>query len=158
MPRPAFKFKVEWDAPEHEHKVRSQDWFVAMGIIVISLAVVALILGNVILAILIIIAAASLTLFINKEPNMLHLSVDELGVVKEHIQYPFSTLDSFWIDEDHPHKKMILKSKKVFMPLIIIPIGDDVDTDRLYNIMSRHIEEEYHPLPFVEVLLEYLGF
>jgi hypothetical protein len=157
MPRPAFKFKVEWDAYEHEHKERSQDWFWAMGIVVLSLAIVSLILGNIILSVLIIVASLCLTLFINREPDTLHLIVDEMGVTKERVHYPFSTLESFWIDEDHPHKKMLLKSKKKFMPLIVIPISDEVDTDR-HNIMSRHLEEEYHPLPFVEMVLEYLGF
>lgn len=158
MARQAFQFREEWDAPEHEHKERNQDWFWAMGIIIFSIALVSIILGNIIFAILVIVAAGCLSLFINKEPENVHVVLDETGISKDNTHYPFHTLESFWIDENHPHKKIILKSKKVFMPLIVIPTGDNLDTERLHRILSKFLEEEYHPLPFVEVLLEYLGF
>ena len=51
MPQPSFK--IEWDAHEYEHKERNRDWFWAVGIISVSLAVVAVIFGNIIFAILI---------------------------------------------------------------------------------------------------------
>jgi hypothetical protein len=158
MPRSAFQFKVEWNALEHEHKQRSQDWFWAMGIVVLSLAIVSVILGNIIFAILIVVSAICLSLFINKDPDIVHASIDEIGITKDKTRYPFSTLESFWLEEDHPHKKIILQSKKVFMPLIIVPVGDEVDLDKLHRILSKYLVEEYHSVPFVEVILEYLGF
>ena len=43
MPQPTFK--IEWDAHEYEHKERSADWFWAVGIISVSMAVAAIIFG-----------------------------------------------------------------------------------------------------------------
>lgn len=129
-----------------------------MGIITISVAIVATILGNVIFAILIILAAFSLSLFINRPPENVHVIVDEKGITKDKIHYPYSTLESFWIDEDHPHKKIILRSQKLLMPLIIVPIGEEVDVEKLHSVLTVSLKEEYHSLPFVEQLLEYLGF
>jgi hypothetical protein len=156
MPRQTFK--IEWDAHEYEHKERTPDWFWAMGIITFSLAVVAIILGNIIFGILILLAAFSLSLFINRPPENIHILVDERGITKDKIHYPYSTLESFWIDEDHPHKKIIIRSKKLLMPLIIIPIGDDLNLDKLHETLLMYMHEEYHALPFVEKILEYLGF
>jgi len=58
MPRP--KFLIEWDAHEYEHRERSPDWFWAVGIISVSVAVAAVIFGNIIFGILVIIAAFTL--------------------------------------------------------------------------------------------------
>ena len=156
MARPPFK--LEWDAHEYEHKERSQDWFWAVGIIAVSLAVTAIILGNIIFGILILIGTFSLSLFAKRAPDTIHVVIDEKGITRGRIRYPFPTLTSFWIDVEHPHKKIILRSEKMFMPYIIVPLADDVDPERLARILSKYMYEEYHSLPLVEKILECLGF
>ena len=151
-------FKIEWSAHEYEHKERGSDWFWAVGIITIAVAITAVILSNIIFAILVLTAAFALILFINRPPEIIHASVDEQGVTRGNIRYPYEMLDSFWLDEDHPFPKMILKSKKLFMPLIIVPLGAEADAEKVNDALSRFLKEEFHPLPFVEKVLEYLGF
>ncbi|OHA89571.1 MAG: hypothetical protein A3C70_02325 [Candidatus Zambryskibacteria bacterium RIFCSPHIGHO2_02_FULL_43_14] len=155
---PQSSFKIEWDAHEYEHKERSPDWFWAVGIIAVSIAIAAIIFGNIILGILILIGAFALSLFASRPPDTLHIIIDEKGITKGKIRYPYSTLESFWIDIEHPHKKIILRSGKIFMPLIIIPLGDEADTEQLHEKLLHSMPEEFHSLPFVERLLEYLGF
>ncbi|MDO8589918.1 MAG: hypothetical protein Q7R69_01435 [bacterium] len=156
MPRPSFK--IEWDAHEYEHKQRSPDWFWAVGIISISVAIASVIFGNIIFGILVLISAFALSLFINRPPSMLHVVVDEKGVTRGKIRYPFSTLQSFWIDTEHPHKKIIMRSEKLLMPLVIVPLGNETDVEQLHENLSIFLPEEFHSLPFVEKILEYLGF
>jgi hypothetical protein len=151
-------FSLEWHAPEHEHKQRSSDWFWALGIITVSIVLVAILFGNIIFGILILVSAFSLALFINKQPEDIQMSINGIGIMKDRTLYPFETLDTFWIDIEHPHKKIILHSKKVLMPLIIIPVADDMNVDALHEQLSKYIKEEYHSLPLVEKILEYLGF
>ena len=151
-------FRIEWEAHEYEHKVRTDDWYWAVGIITAGIVVAAIIFGNIIFAILIAISAFALTLFINRPPETLHVVIDEKGIVKENIRYPFSTLHSFWIDVEHPHKKILLRSQKSLMPLIIIPLGEGVDPEKLQRTLLRYMPEEYYNLPLTERLLEYLGF
>lgn len=151
-------FKIEWDAHMYEHKERSSDWFWAVGIVVASVAIASIILGDIIFGILIIVGSFALSLFINRPPETIHNSVDEKGITRSNILYPYDTLHSFWIDEDHPHKKIILRSKKTFMPLIVVPLGEKSDTEKLHEVLAPRLEEQYYSLPFVEKLLEYLGF
>ena len=151
-------FKLEWDAHEYEHKERSSDWFWASGIIAFALAIVSVIFGNIIFGILVLLSTFSLSLYINRPPENTHITVTEQGIIKDRLHYPYSTLASFWIDEEHPHKKIILKSQKIFMPFIIIPLGEDVDTSRLRRTLARYMDEEFHSLPLVERVLEFLGF
>ena len=156
MARPTFK--IEWDAHEYEHKERSPDWFWAVGIISVSVAIASVIFDNIIFGLLVIIGAFTLSLFAKRPPSTLHVVVDEKGITRGKIRYPHSTLASFWIDTEHPHKKIILKSEKMFMPLIIVPLGDGVDVEELHDKLLISLHEEFHDLPFVEKLLEYLGF
>lgn len=151
-------FRFEWDAHEYEHKERSSDWFWAVGILSMAIAATAAIFGNVIFGILVLTAVFSLALFINRAPDTVHVIVDEKGVVRNKIRYPYSTLQSFWIDTEHPHPKILLSSEKLFMPLIIVPLGGGVDLDKLHEALSSSLKEKYHSLPFVEKVIEYLGF
>jgi hypothetical protein len=150
-------FKIEWDGHEYEHKERSQDWFWAVGVVAVALAIVAIIFSDVIFAILILLSAFSLSLFINRPPETVHVVLNEKGITIGKVQYQFSTLHSFWIDEEHPHQKILLRSQKLLMPLITVPIGTG-DIDRIQKTLVRFIPEEFHRTPVVEKLLEYLGF
>lgn len=156
MPRPSFR--IEWDAHEYEHKERSPDWFWAVGIVSVAVAVASVIFGNIIFGILVLIGAFALSLFANRPPNTVHVVVNEKGVTKDKIHYPYAILESFWIDTDHPHQKIILRSGKLLMPLIIIPLGESTNVEELHESLSQFMKEEFHSLPFVEKVLEYLGF
>jgi len=151
-------FRLEWDGHEYEHKERSSDWFWAVGIITASVILTSIILGNIIFAILILISAFALLLFINRPPETIHVVIDERGVTKGPVRYPFDTLHSFYIDVDHPHKKIILRSEKMLMPLIIVPLGESIDPEELEEILLKFIPQEFMVLPFGERILEYLGF
>ncbi len=150
-------FRIEWDAHEYEHKERSSDWFWAVGIIAVALAIATIIFGDVIFGILILISTCSLALFINRPPETIHVVVNEHGIARGSTLYPYSTLKSFFVDELHPHKKIILHSQKLLMPLIVIPLGD-TDPERIHNLLLRVLPEEPLRLPLIETLLEYLGF
>jgi hypothetical protein len=154
----AESFKIEWDAHEYEHKERSQDWFWAVGIVTFAIAMVSVIFGNIIFGIFILTAAFSLALFINRQPETLHVVVDEKGITRDRVHYPYTSLSSFWIDVEHPHNKIILRSEKMLMPLIVIPLEKGVDVERLEETLSQFLKKEYHSLPLVEKILEYLGF
>ncbi|MDO8728927.1 MAG: hypothetical protein Q7K26_03460 [bacterium] len=156
MPQPLFK--MEWDAHEYEHKERSSDWFWAVGILSISIAIASVIFGNIIFGILVLLSAFTLSIFASRPPSILHVTIDEKSVTRGKVRYPYHTLQSFWIDTEHPHKKIILRSEKLLMPLIIVPLGDDIDESELHEHLSRFLSEEFHSLPFIERLLEYLGF
>lgn len=157
MARPA-TFKMEWEAHEYNHRERSSDWFWAVGIIAVSIAVASVIFGNIIFGLLVLIGTFALSLFANRPPNVFRVTIDEWGITRDKIRYPYSALESYWIDTEHPHKKIILRSEKLFMPLIIVPLSDETDVEALRENLSRFLPEEFHSIPLIERVLEYLGF
>ena len=157
MTQRATPFQLEWDAHEYEHKERSEDWFWAVGIISISVAIASVIFGNVIFGILVIVSVFALALFINRPPETIHVVVNERGITRGNILYPYDTLTSYWLDTEHPHPKILLSSQKPFMPIIVVPIGNS-NAEELDKVLAQFLPEKYHSLPFVEQVLEYLGF
>lgn len=151
-------FRLEWTAHEYEHKERSADWYWAAGIVTAALALASFLFGNVIFGILILLSAFSLALFVNRPPENLPITLSEFGIAKGQTLYPMETLHSFWIDTEHPHKKILLRSQKAMMPLIVIPLSDEVDPERLRQLLLKILPEEYQRLPLLENVLEYLGF
>lgn len=156
MKRPSFK--IEWTAHAFEHKIRTEDWFWAVGIIAISVAIASIIFGNIIFGILVIVATFALSLHINRPPHDVHVEVNERGIKKDNIFYPYESLHSFWIEEEHSHPKILLRSHKWFIPLIVVPLGEKVNVEELEGRLLEFLPRHFYNLPFVERLLEHLGF
>ena len=148
---------IEWNATEHYHFERSPDWFWAVGIISVTCAVLAFIFSNIVFGIFIIIAALTLVIHAAKAPRNLHYEINDHGVVIDNILYPFLNLDSFWIDTLHHEPKVLLKSRKTFMPYISIPISE-VSPEDVRTVLLTYIAEQEHVEPFSQKLMEVLGF
>ena len=150
---------IKWNAFEYEHKEKNQDWFWALGIIAVSVAGVSLMLDNILFGILILVGSFSLALFANRHPDLIQFEINKRGVVIGDTLYPYNTLDSFWIEDTSKTSipKIIIKSKKVLMPYIIIPF-EDVYSAQIHNYLSRHMKEEEHEEPLSQKILEYFGF
>jgi len=148
---------ISWQAPAHFHVEKSQDWYWTVGIAALTLTVVAFIFGNVITGMLVIVAAVALVLHASHPPKMVHYEITDRGIFMDNILYPFVTLDSFWIPHDEPLPKILLKSRKLFMPLISIYI-EEVDPEDVRQILLQYIAETEHHEHFLAHVLERFGF
>ncbi len=148
---------ISWSAPEHLYVEKKSDWYWAVGIITLAIAAVAFIFGNVISGIFVVVAAVALVLHASRPPQIVSYQINDRGVVANDVLYPFLTLDSFWVPHDEFPSKIIIKSRKLFMPFIVIYI-DEVDPEKIREIMLNYIAETEHHEPFLKHVLEYLGF
>jgi hypothetical protein len=80
-----------------------------------------------------------------------------MGVLVGKILYPYSNLDSFWVETRDIHPRLIIKSKKVFMPFISILL-EDADPDQVHDHLIKYLKPEEHIEPLFEKILIYLGF
>ncbi len=148
---------IEWDAPEHHHTEKNNDWYWAVGIITITIAALAIIFNNIIFAILIIVSSFALVVHAAKKPRIIHIEINDRGIVIDKILYPFLSLESFWIDAHEVPSKILLKSHKTFMPYITVHI-EDVDPESVREILLNYIAETEHIEPLSQKLLEKFGF
>jgi hypothetical protein len=148
---------ITWQASEHYHTEKSSDWYWAVGIITLALAAVAIIFGNVITAIFVILAAVVLVLHVS-HPSPVHtVEINDRGILIEKTFYPFLTLDSFCVPHDEVPPKLLIKSRKLLMPLLVIHI-DDVDPEEVREVMLMYLTETEHREHFLKHLLDRFGF
>ena len=106
---------IAWSAPEHLHGEKKPDWYWVVGIISLALTAVAIILGQYITAVFIVVAMIALVVHVSHPPQTIYYEVNDRGIIVNDILYPFLSLDSFWIPHDEFPPKLILKSRKLLM-------------------------------------------
>jgi flagellar motor component MotA len=148
---------ISWDAPEHIHTEKNNDWYWAVGIITITATVLAFIFENIIFGIFIIVASFALVTHAAKKPRTIHYEINDRGIVVDNILFPFLSLDSFWIDAHEEPPKILIKSHKTFMPYIAIYI-EGVDREKVRDTLLNYIAETEHREPLTQKLLEKFGF
>jgi len=149
---------ITWEAPEHHHVEKGNDWYFALVIIIIALVIVAIMFDNALFALLIGLAGGALFISATKRPLIIPYAVTLRGIKIDDRLYPYSTLESYRIDEEDPRgPQLLLKSEKKIMPLIVMPIPydhvDDIDDIIKMNLIEEDLDE---PL-FIKVL-ELFGF
>jgi hypothetical protein len=148
---------ISWSAPEHIHKEKSQDWYWAVGIITLALAVVCFIFSQIITGIFVITAAVALVIHASKPPRNIIHEINDRGIVVNGLLYPFLNLESFWIPHQEVPSKIILKSYKTLMPFLVFYI-EEVDPEEVREILLKYIAETEHQEPLLKHVLERLGF
>ncbi len=147
---------IEWQTFEHAPVQRGADWYFATGLIVVALAAALIIFGNVLLAAVIIIAFILTVAAGRKEPRQIRVRIDGEGVLIEDHLYPYDNLESFFVDKDR--EVLLLKSKKVFMPHIVVMLADYVEVGDISEVLEENLEEEEMYENVFELFMEYLGF
>jgi|SRR3989344_2187445 len=150
--------QITWEALEYLHQEKSKDWFIVLGIIALALFIVALLFKNALFAVVIVLSAVTLMLHARRPPDMLNFEVNRVGIVINKRFYPYSFLYSFWVDRTDTHApKLLVTSKKLLMPMIIIPLGDQ-DPDAVRNFLANYLPEQELLEPLSHKILEGLGF
>lgn len=146
-----------WQTFEYEHHDHGPDWFWAVGIITIALSVTAILLNNVLFAFVIILSGFVLSLFAARPPEQIDIVIDDRGIRIAKTFYPFHGLESFWIEETETHFKLLVKSQRLLMPYIIVPLGD-MDPEKVQRYMIRRLPEVFHSESSLQRIMEHMGF
>lgn len=147
-----------WQAFEYPHREKSNDWFWALGIITVGASVAAIFMHNILFALLIIVAGVALGLVSSREPDLVTFEISRRGIRIDDNLYPYQNLEGFWI-EDHQHMftpKLLLKSKKWLMPVVVIPI-EEVEPEDVYAALLFFLPEEELHEPFAHKIMEFVG-
>jgi hypothetical protein len=153
---------LSWSAPEYEERERSTDWFWALGVIVIASAVASIIFGNYFFAMLLIIAGILLGYFAIKKPDTVYYEINNKGFKMRTRLYPYEDLKSFWVQTEDPRTKekkplLFLKSARMFLPILSIPIDEEISEKIKEALKEKLLEEEMHD-HMSDRVIEYLGF
>ena len=120
------KVVLSWQAPEFQKYERSQNWFMLWLIISIVAVAIAIIFKNFLFAIFLVFAALAVFIHALQEPKTATFKITARGVLIDGKIHSFEDLESFWIIYEPPQvKTLILKSKKLLVSQVNIPIGSE---------------------------------
>lgn len=135
---------LEWLSPEHHFDKKDNDWYWILGIITLASSVLAFYFDNFLFGVLIIVAGVTIGILSYKETKQVEVKIVTKGIILGRQFYPWLSYRSFWIEDEHIHgNRILLHPLGSFTPLVIIPIGDDVDLNEVRDILLEFLEEEY---------------
>lgn len=150
---------IEWDIPEYKHKKRTIDWFWGLGVVVIIGAIASVLLHNTFFAIFIIIAGGLLWHFAVTEPVVLHIKIQEDGILVNKEFYRLDKIKAFDIHgEEGKEGLLILDIDRIFMPITTLPIDNSVSLGMLEQTLASSIERREMDEPFTHAVMDRLGF
>ena len=148
---------LRWSAYEHEYFERSSDWYWALGIVAISIALTAIILHNFFFGLLILVAAVALGLIAQTPPELAHIELSDRGIRINGLLHRWDHIISFWVEEEHDAPPMLLVDTTKFMsPNLIIPI-EEIDPSLVRTFLKAHAKEKHMHEPVAHKILEFLG-
>jgi hypothetical protein len=149
---------IVWEAYEHHHHDRGSEWFWILGILTVASTIAAVLLGNALLGMILALGGALAGIGALREPKIISYGVTARGIRIDDKLFPYTTLDCFCIDEEsHLGPQLLIRSEKLFMPLIIIPLPEDMQ-EEIEQIIAQRIPEEHLEEPFIYKVLEYFKF
>lgn len=153
------KKTLSWRAHEYVHVEKTPDWYWALGLIAVAAFVAALLLNNILFAVLILLIALVLGLFAARKPNVVQFSITPRGVRIDNTLYTYQNIKSFAIEELSPDHipKLIIAPQGIVAPVLVIPIVD-VDPDEVHDLLRMFLPEAEHNEPLSHRVMEWLGF
>lgn len=150
--------KIEWTAPEFTKYKKEKSWFISLGIIILALIVIAIILKNFLLVIGLILAAFVIYIYAQKEPRKIQFSISGKGIRADQNIYKFEDLKSFWIFYNPPEiKELSLRSKKMLMPYIRIPLEDQNPVE-MRKLLLKFLPERRHKESIIDTWARRIRF
>lgn len=159
MPQATDRGALSWSAYEHEHTERSGDWFLALSITTVSIAIIAILIGDLLFAILIVIAAFTIALLARTPPTLTQFSITDRGLHVGEQLHRYDELVSFWVEENHHSGRplLLIDTTKFTAPNIIIPL-ESVEAEDVRTLLLEHIQETPMKEPLSHRIFEFLGF
>ena len=150
--------KLEWQSYDRIEQRHSPDWYWAVGIIALSLAVTAVIFNNILFAILVFVSTIALFLRTLQKPQLLHYELTNRGLWTNRNFQSLTAFDSFWVEEDtEPRSKLLMKSKGMLTPLLVATL-EGVPPESVRELLSEYLPEAELHEPLSMRIMEYLGF
>ncbi len=153
---------LRWEAYEHDHVERTPDWYWALGIAAVCIALTSLLFHDALFGLVIIIAAVTMGLHAQVPPPLTRFELSDRGFRVGDTLHRFDDIISFWIAEEsgHPHPVILVDTTKPLAPNLIVPL--EIDVIDAEAVRALFLENGVNEVPMREPLshkiLEGLGF
>jgi len=152
--------EISWEAPEYHPANKKKAWYWALGIVAITLVIVALILKNWLLAILIGLGAFVLAIMSSRKPAEITFRINERGLQIGKQLISFDNIEAFWIsetDEDEEYHEIFINKLDGVHQFELLLFDKKSDPEFLRSTLREYIPE--HPMtePLSQRIAHWIG-
>jgi hypothetical protein len=150
----------EWHGKEYSFEQKSADWYWSLGIIAAALAIVCILFGNILLALVVAAGAVAIGLEAAKHPRLHRFALTDQGLVIDDALYAYDGMMSYtvveYLDGSLP-PAISIKTTGILTPHLTVPLPG-VDADAVYEYMYARVPHEPHEPPLSERLIALFRF
>jgi hypothetical protein len=146
---------ITWRAEEHRHLERGSDWYWALGIIAVSLALTAILFNNILFALIIVLAATTFGMLASRPPEVVDFVLGERGLMVGDTLFTYDEMFAFWV-EDGEEPTLLIDTPRFMVPDLVLPLND-ADPDEVRAFLQERVPEVELHESFVYKLMEFFG-
>jgi len=150
--------KIEWTFLEYEEKKRGNDWFWALGIIIVASATTSIIYKNYFFGLFLVIGGVLLAMFTVKKPDLVFYELNDKGLKIKNRLYPYENIKAFFVKKYEDRATLFIKSERLFMPIFSMPVKLELAESVRSSMLKNEVIEEEIKEHVSEKIMEYLGF
>jgi hypothetical protein len=152
------KTLLQWEAPEYVVYKKTTGWYVAFGIILALLLFSAFLLRSFLTGVVFFLAGVLIFLYSERPPRKVSYEIRDTGIRIGGRLYLYRELAGFNMVERTDGVYMLLRSRRLVMPLIHVPLGDQ-DPDKARELLLPLLTEDVQLVePLADILAHWLGF
>ena len=148
---------LRWSAYEHEHVERSSDWYWAVGVVAISVAVTSVLFRDFFFALLILLAAVTLALIARRPSDIAEFEISDKGIRINGTMHRYDEVLAFWVEDDHQGRPyLLIDTTKWLSPNLVLPI-EHIDPALVRAFLKERVEERFMKESPAHRILEFFG-
>lgn len=146
---------LSWEVDEYDHRHKSNDWYWALGLIILCIIVASIIYTNYLFAFLILLGGILLAYYAKRPPLRVEIFITKKGIETHDGFIPFEKITHFYIPPGLENK-MYLHTKGSLIQVQVVSL-ENVDHDKVRDILEPYLKEKEIEEPFVSVISKMLG-
>lgn len=152
--------RLQWTGYEFEYKEKTADWFWAVSIIIVSVAIISYIYDNEIFGMFVLLAGLTSLSLAKRPPRLIDYELNKEGLLINDKLYPHINFKTFWVSESkYSPPKLLLRTGRMINPILVINIETDYcDAATIRDFLLDYIPEEKIEEPISIRFMEFLGF
>jgi len=147
------KNPLQWKARLYQHKQKSPNWYINISLGVLVIFGISFYLENILFGIFVLLAGVTFIILGRTKPGIARFKIDERGVIINNTLYPFSELDSFWIEDE----TLYIKTDKTLSSHITLSLGD-TNKEKVEEFLHEHLPKEEYERSIIDSIAEYINF
>ena len=147
-----------WEAPEYIVYKKNVGWYIGFGIILAIILFSAFVTQSLLTGIVFLLGGILIFVHSERPAKIISYEIRSTGIRMGKEFYSFQDLSVFNIVERGDGVYMLIKSKRLLLPLIHIPLGN-IDYEEATRVMSEKLPQDTEFIePLADVIAHWVGF